>query len=47
MGPVVGEILADLAIGDKQCPIDPGIFSLDRFKDGGGISSSYGYSIIG
>ncbi|MEE8355773.1 MAG: FAD-binding oxidoreductase [Anaerolineales bacterium] len=47
MGPVVGEMLADLATGDKQCPIDPGIFSLGRFEEGDGISSAYGYSIIG
>jgi len=47
MGPVVGEMLADLTTGDKQCPIEPGIFSLGRFEEGDGISSAYGYSIIG
>ena len=47
MGPVVGEMLADMATGDNQCPIDPAIFSLSRFEEGDGISSAYGYSIIG
>jgi sarcosine oxidase subunit beta len=47
MGPVVGEMLADLATGEDQCPIDPGIFSLSRFEEGDGISSAYGYRIIG
>ncbi len=47
MGPVVGEMLADMAIGDNQCPIDPSIFSLNRFEKGDGISGTYGYRIIG
>lgn len=47
MGPVVGEMLADLATGEDQCPIDPAIFSLSRFDKGDGISSAYGYKIIG
>jgi sarcosine oxidase subunit beta len=47
MGPVVGEMLADLATVDNQCPIDPSIFSLSRFETGENISSAYGYRIIG
>lgn len=47
MGPVVGEMLADLATGDNQCPITPSIFSLSRFETGENISSAYGYRIIG
>lgn len=47
MGPVVGEMLADLATGDNQCPISPSIFSLSRFETGENISSAYGYRIIG
>ena len=47
LGPVVGEMLADLATGDNQCPIDPGIFRLSRFSEGPGLSGSYQYGIVG
>jgi sarcosine oxidase subunit beta len=47
MGPVVGEILADMATGQNLCPIDPAIYRLDRFKEGQDLSSKYGYNIIG
>jgi sarcosine oxidase subunit beta len=47
MGPVVGEMLADMATSQKQCPIDPSIFRLKRFKAGEDLSSKYGYNIIG
>jgi sarcosine oxidase subunit beta len=47
MGPVVGEMLADLATGDEECPIDPSIFHLNRFSEGQEISGDYGYSIVG
>ena len=47
MGPVVGEMLADMATGDNQCPISPSIFSLSRFDKGEDIFGAYGYRIIG
>jgi glycine/D-amino acid oxidase-like deaminating enzyme len=47
MGPVVGEMLVDLAMGEKLCPIDPTIFRLNRFTEGEDLSGRYGYSIIG
>ncbi|MEK6220732.1 MAG: FAD-binding oxidoreductase [Chloroflexota bacterium] len=46
-GPVVGEMLADLALGDNQSPIDPSIFRLNRFDEGQGVFSNYGYNIVG
>jgi len=46
MGPVIGEMLADLATGEKTCPIDSTIFSLNRFDDGKGIESDYEYNIV-
>ncbi len=46
MGPVVGEMLADLATGEQQCPIDPAIFRMKRFTEGKEIQSDYDYSII-
>jgi sarcosine oxidase subunit beta len=46
MGPVVGEMLADLATGEKVCPIDSSIFRLNRFADGEGIESDYEYNIV-
>jgi sarcosine oxidase subunit beta len=47
LGPVVGEMLADLAMGVQECPIDASIFRLSRFSQGELITSSYGYSIVG
>lgn len=47
MGPVVGEMLADLATGERQCPIDSSIFRLGRFQEGNQITPSYGYHIVG
>jgi sarcosine oxidase, subunit beta len=47
MGPVIGEMLADLATGDNKCPIESSLFSLNRFIDGEGISSNYGFRIVG
>lgn len=46
LGPVVGEMLADLAINEKQCPINSSIFRLNRFDDGEGIQSDYEYNIV-
>jgi sarcosine oxidase subunit beta len=46
MGPVVGEMLADLATGDKLCPIDSTIFRLNRFVEGDEIESDYEYNIV-
>jgi glycine/D-amino acid oxidase-like deaminating enzyme len=46
MGPVVGEMLADLATGDKLCPIDSSIFRLNRFADDEEIESDYEYNIV-
>lgn len=49
LGPVVGEMLADLATGGTHCPIDPAIFTLKRFEEANNLlSSKYdGYSIVG
>jgi len=46
ISPVVGEMLADLATGEKTCPIDSSIFSLNRFADDEGIESDYEYNIV-
>jgi sarcosine oxidase, subunit beta len=46
LGPVVGEMLADFAMDEKQCPIDSSIFRLNRFDDGEGIESDYEYNIV-
>ncbi len=46
MGPVAGEMLADLATGDQQCPIDSSVFRLKRFEEGEEILGDYGFSII-
>lgn len=42
MGPVVGEMLADLALGERRCPIDPAPFRLERFAEGATFSGGYG-----
>ena len=42
MGPVVGEMLADLALGERLCPIDPHPFRLERFAEGELFSGGYG-----
>jgi sarcosine oxidase subunit beta len=47
MGPVVGEMLADLATGQQECPIDPHPFRLSRFAEGEPLGGGYGYSIVG
>ena len=47
MGPVVGEMLADLATGEQRCPISPAVFSLDRFAAGEATMSNTGYGIVG
>lgn len=47
MGPVVGEMLADLATGEQRCPIDPAPFRYERFAEGRLIKGLYAYSIIG
>jgi sarcosine oxidase subunit beta len=47
MGPVVGEMVADLVTGDQQCPIDPYAFRFERFAEGELIKGQYAYSIIG
>jgi sarcosine oxidase, subunit beta len=46
MGPVVAEMLADLALDDKTCPIDSDIFRLARFAEGKQIASDYEYNIV-
>jgi len=46
MGPVVGEMLADLALEEKTCPIDSTIFRLQRFAEGDQIDSDYEYNIV-
>jgi glycine/D-amino acid oxidase-like deaminating enzyme len=47
MGPVVGEMVADLAIGERRCPIDPHPFRFERFAEGALNKGLYEYSIIG
>lgn len=47
MGPVTGELLADLATGDRRCPIDPHPFRFERFADGDLVTGKYSYSIMG
>lgn len=46
MAPVVGEMLADLATGDQQCPIDSTMFRMERFAEGEGIRSGYKFNIV-
>jgi sarcosine oxidase, subunit beta len=46
MGPVVGEMLADLALEEKSCPIDSAVFRLSRFAEGQQIDSDYEYNIV-
>lgn len=47
MGPVVGEMIADLATGEQHCPIDPHPFRFERFAEGDLVKGRYSYSIIG
>ncbi len=47
MGPVVGEIIADLVTGEQHCPIDPHPFRFERFEQGDLVHGQYEYSIIG
>ena len=43
----VGEIIADLATGEKRCPINPHLFRFERFSDGELVRGQYAYSIVG
>ena len=47
LGPVVGEMVADLVADENRCPIDPTIFSARRFDEGRPIRGQYEYSILG
>jgi sarcosine oxidase, subunit beta len=47
MGPVVGEMIADLALAEKKCPIDPHPFRVQRFAENDLIRGQYNYGIIG
>jgi sarcosine oxidase subunit beta len=47
MGPIVGEMIADLATGEQHCPIDPHLFRFERFAEGDLVKGRYSYSIIG
>lgn len=47
MGPVTGEIIADLVTGENRCPIDPHLFRFERFAEGDLVHGQYAYSIIG
>jgi sarcosine oxidase, subunit beta len=47
MGPVTGELLADMATGEKRCPIDPSIFRYERLAENDLVRGAYAYSIIG
>ncbi len=47
LGPVVGEMLADLVTAESQCPVDSSIFNAQRFEEGEPIRGKYAYSILG
>jgi glycine/D-amino acid oxidase-like deaminating enzyme len=47
MAPVVGEMIADLATGDRRCPIDSRQFRFERFAENDLVAGRYSYSIIG
>jgi len=47
MAPVTGEMIADLATGDQQCPISPHIFRFERFAENDLVKGQYSYSIMG
>lgn len=47
MGPVVGEMVADLAAGEQKCPIDSHPFRFERFAEDELIRGKYSYGIIG
>jgi sarcosine oxidase subunit beta len=47
MGPVVGEMIADLATGEQHCPIAPHLFRFERFAEGDLVTGRYSYSIMG
>lgn len=47
MAPVAGEMIADLATGERHCPIDPHPFRFERFAEGDLVQGRYVYSIIG
>jgi len=47
MAPVTGEMLADLATGERRCPIDPHLFRFERFAEGDLVRGRYSYSIMG
>jgi sarcosine oxidase, subunit beta len=47
MGPVVGEMVADLALGEQLCPIDSHPFRFERFAENDQIKGQYSYGIIG
>jgi glycine/D-amino acid oxidase-like deaminating enzyme len=48
MGPVVGEMVADLALGEQTCPIDSHMFRFERFAENEQLKGQYGsFSIIG
>jgi hypothetical protein len=47
MGPVVGEMVADLATGEQHCSIDPHPFRYERFAENDLITTKYGYGVIG
>jgi glycine/D-amino acid oxidase-like deaminating enzyme len=47
MGPVTGEMIADLATGEHRCPIDFSLFRFERFAEGALIKNQYAYGVIG
>lgn len=47
MAPVTGEMLADLATGERRCPIDPHLFRFERFAEGDLVRGRYAYNIMG
>lgn len=47
LGPVVGEMVADLLTGEQLCPISSSIFSARRFEEGRLVRGQYEYSILG
>jgi sarcosine oxidase subunit beta len=47
LGPVVGEMMADLIINGEKPEADVNMFSASRFAEGKGVAGRYEYSIVG
>ena len=47
LGPVVGEMMADLIINGEKPEADVNMFSASRFAEGKGVAGRYEYSNVG